>query len=71
LQARAALLTLREREVCELVAAGEPNEVIARHLASAFAPCNCIRAHITEKLQALSLSDLIRMGVVINSGPCT
>jgi FixJ family two-component response regulator len=27
------------------------------------------RAHIVEKLQARSLSDLIRMAIIMNSGP--
>ena len=42
LQTRAALLTPREREVFELVAAGEPNKAIARRLGSAFARSSCI-----------------------------
>jgi FixJ family two-component response regulator len=29
------------------------------------------RAHIIEKLQARSLSDLIRMGIIMNSTPST
>src|SRR5262245_20565348 len=36
LQVRAASLTPREHEVFELVAAGEPNKVIARHLGISF-----------------------------------
>jgi two-component system, LuxR family, response regulator FixJ len=36
LEVRVALLTPREREVFELVAAGEPNKVIARHLGISF-----------------------------------
>src|SRR5262245_54124046 len=36
LQVRAASLTPREREVFELVATGEPNKVIARHLGISF-----------------------------------
>jgi two-component system response regulator FixJ len=67
LQARATLLTAREREVFELVAAGEPNKVIARHLGISFRTVELHRAHIIEKLQARSLSDLIRMGIIMNS----
>jgi two-component system response regulator FixJ len=71
LQARAALLTPREREVFELVTAGEPNKVIARHLGISFRTVELHRAHIIEKLQARSLSDLIRMGIIMNSDPTT
>ena len=71
LQARAALLTPREREVFELVATGEPNTVIARHLGISFRTVELHRAHFSEKLQARSLSVLIRMGLIINSDPST
>ena len=70
LQVRATLLTAREREVFALVAAGEPNKVIARHLGISFRTVRTVelhRAHIIEKLQARSLSDLIRMGIIMNS----
>jgi FixJ family two-component response regulator len=69
LQARVASLTPREREVFELVARGEPNKVIARHLGISFRTVELHRAHIIEKLQARGLSDLIRMGVILNSHP--
>jgi two-component system response regulator FixJ len=69
LQARVASLTPREREVFELVARGEPNKVIARHLGISFRTVELHRAHIIEKLQARSLSDLIRMGIIMNSTP--
>ncbi len=69
LQARAALLTPREGEVFKLIVAGEPNKVIARHLGISFRTVELHRAHIVEKLQARSLSDLIRMGVILNSNP--
>jgi two-component system response regulator FixJ len=64
-----ALLTPREREVFELVAAGEPNKVIARHLGISFRTVELHRAHIVEKLQARSLPDLIRMAIIVNSTP--
>jgi len=69
LQARAALLTTRELEVFELVASGEPNKVIARHLGISFRTVELHRAHIIEKLQARSLSDLIRMAIIMNVNP--
>jgi two-component system response regulator FixJ len=68
LEARAATLTAREREVFEQVAAGEPNKVIARHLGISFRTVELHRAHITEKLHARSLSDLIRMAIIIKGG---
>jgi len=67
LEARMSLLTPREREVFELVAVGEPNKVIARQLGISFRTVELHRAHITEKLQARSLSDLIRIGIIMNS----
>ena len=66
LQSRLALLTLREREVFEVVAAGEPNKMIARHLGISFRTVELDRAHIVEMLQARSLSDLISMAIIVN-----
>jgi two-component system, LuxR family, response regulator FixJ len=66
LEGRAALLTPREREVFELVAAGEPNKIIAGHLGISFRTVELHRAHIIEKLQARGLSDLIRMAIILN-----
>jgi two-component system response regulator FixJ len=68
---RVASLTPREREVFDLVAAGEPNKVIARRLGISFRTVELHRAHIIEKLQARSLSDLIRMAIIMNSNPIT
>ena len=69
LEARAAFLTEREREVLDLVAAGEPNKIIARHLGISFRTVELHRAHIIEKLQARSLSDLIRMAIILKAHP--
>jgi FixJ family two-component response regulator len=66
LQGRAALLTAREREVFELVAGGEPNKVIASRLGISFRTVELHRTHIIEKLKARSLSDLIRMAIILN-----
>src|ERR1700758_5343517 len=70
-QVRADLLSPREREVFELVVAGEPNKLIARRLGISFPTVELHRAHIFEKLQARSLSDLIRMGIIIDLTPRT
>ena len=69
LQARAASLTPREREVFDLVASGEANKAIARSLGISFRTVELHRAHIIEKLQARSVSDLVRMGIILNSSP--
>ncbi len=69
LQSRAALLTPRERDVLELVAAGEPNKAIASRLGISFRTVELHRAHIIEKLQARGLSDLIRMAIIMNANP--
>jgi two-component system, LuxR family, response regulator FixJ len=66
LEARMSLLTPRERDVFELVAAGEANKVIARQLGISFRTVELHRAHIIEKLQARSLSDLIRIGIIMS-----
>src|SRR5271167_2466822 len=71
LEARAASLTEREREVLDLVATGEPNKIIARHLGISFRTVELHRAHIIEKLQARSLSDLIRMAIIMKARPDT
>jgi FixJ family two-component response regulator len=71
LQIRVALLTPREREVFERVASGEPNKVIARQLGISVRTVELHRAHIAEKLQARSLSDLIRMGIIMNAKTTT
>jgi two-component system response regulator FixJ len=71
LQVRVALLTPRERQVFELVAAGEPNKFIARHLGISFRTVELHRTRIIEKLQARSLSDLIRMAIIMKSNPST
>jgi two-component system, LuxR family, response regulator FixJ len=70
LQTRMASLTPRERDVFGLVAAGEPNKIIARNLGISFRTVESHRARIIEKLQARSLSDLIRMAIIMNSSPC-
>lgn len=69
LEARAASLTPREREVLALVATGEPCKVIARQLGISFRTVEAHRAHIIQKLHARGPSDLIRLASIIKSMP--
>ncbi|PIE83225.1 MAG: DNA-binding response regulator [Candidatus Contendobacter odensis] len=58
---RMALLSPREREVLERVATGCYNKVIAADLGISISTVEIHRKRVMEKLQAESLSDLIRM----------
>ncbi|HOW76888.1 MAG TPA: response regulator [Candidatus Competibacteraceae bacterium] len=59
--ARLALLSPREQEVMERVAAGQYNKVIAADLGISISTVEIHRKRVMEKLQATSLSDLIQM----------
>ncbi|MGH7715950.1 MAG: response regulator transcription factor, partial [Vulcanimicrobiaceae bacterium] len=65
LKTRAAALTAREREVLDLVAAGEPNKEIGRQLGISFRTVELHRSHILEKMQARTTSELIRMAILL------
>lgn len=58
-----ALLTPREREVLELVVAGNPNKVIAAQLGISCRTVEIHRGRVMEKMEASSLSDLVRLGL--------
>jgi len=64
---RIAALTPREREVLEALVAGKPNKVIAHHLGISPRTVEIHRARVMEKMQAQSLSDLVRM-TLANAG---
>ncbi|HHW77754.1 MAG TPA: response regulator transcription factor [Xanthomonadaceae bacterium] len=64
--ARMALLSPREREVLERVAAGQYNKVIAAELGISLSTVEIHRKRVMEKLRAESLSDLIRMLALLN-----
>lgn len=68
LQSRFALLTLRERDVMELVASGLLNKQIAAQLGLGEVTVKLHRRHVMDKMQANSLADLVRMCDRIKSG---
>jgi len=70
-EARLSTLTNREREVLEGLVAGKPNKVIAFDLAISPRTVEIYRANVMTKMEAASLSELVRMALVIgvmNSG---
>jgi two-component system response regulator FixJ len=64
-EARLATLTNREREVLEGLVAGKPNKVIAFDLAISPRTVEIYRANVMTKMEAASLSELVRMALVI------
>lgn len=56
-------LTKREREVMELLVAGKQNKVIAYELGISPRTVELHRAKVMEKLQAHSLSDIVRIAL--------
>jgi FixJ family two-component response regulator len=61
LQERYAKLTLREREVMDLVVSGMLNKQIAAELSASETTIKIHRGHVMHKMQANSLPDLVRM----------
>jgi two-component system response regulator FixJ len=64
-----ALLTPRERDVLEHLVAGHSNKVIAYELGISPRTVEIHRAHLMEKMQARSLSNLIQMALAAGVGP--
>jgi FixJ family two-component response regulator len=58
---RMQLLTPREREVLDLVVAGQTNKGVARHLDISERTVEVHRANVMRKMQAKSLADLVKM----------
>ncbi|MBK8183779.1 MAG: response regulator transcription factor [Candidatus Competibacteraceae bacterium] len=65
--ARLGLLSPREREVLERVAEGQYNKVVAAELGISLSTVEIHRKRVMEKLQAQSLSDLLRL-LALSSG---
>jgi len=63
LAARVSALTPREREVMDLVVAGQPNKLIAFRLKIAIRTVEIHRARVMEKTGARNLSELVRMAI--------
>jgi two-component system, LuxR family, response regulator FixJ len=62
-ESRISLLTTRERQVLEHLVAGRANKVIAYELDISPRTVEIHRAHLMEKMQARSLSDLIQQAL--------
>jgi two-component system response regulator FixJ len=67
-----ATLSARERQVLELLVAGRANKVIAYELDISPRTVEIHRAHVMEKMEAKSLSDLVRAALAAGiSGPAS
>jgi two-component system response regulator FixJ len=60
---RAATLSQRERQVLEGLVAGKPNKAIAYDLGISPRTIEIYRANVMDKMQAASLSELVRMAL--------
>lgn len=66
-RARLESLTPREREVLELVVSGAANKVISGELGVSLKTVEAHRARVMDKLQASSLSELVRMTLTVTN----
>ncbi|HEY7748463.1 MAG TPA: response regulator FixJ [Aestuariivirgaceae bacterium] len=65
LQERFASLSTREREVLQGLLAGSPNKTIAHDLDISPRTVEVYRANVMTKMKAASLSELVRMGLLV------
>ena len=63
---RLEFLTPRERQVLDLVVAGETNKDVARRLAITEKTVEVHRARVMEKMRAKSFADLVKMVAILN-----
>jgi diguanylate cyclase (GGDEF)-like protein len=66
---RLARLTPREREVLEILVAGNANKMIAYMLGTSTRTIEAHRAKIMEKMEAKSLPELVRMVIDVHGAP--
>jgi two-component system, LuxR family, response regulator FixJ len=64
IQSKLAALSNREREVLEGLVAGHPNKTIAFDLGISPRTVEIYRANVMTKMEATSLSDLVRMALI-------
>jgi len=64
---RMAALSPRERQVLDGLVAGRQNKVIARDLGISDRTVEVYRANVMTRMQARSLSHLVRMALVVNA----
>jgi two-component system response regulator FixJ len=69
IQERVARLSDRERDVLDRLVAGKANKVIAHELGISPRTVEVYRANVMTKMQADSLSELVRMALIESSAP--
>ena len=69
IQERIARLSDRERDVLDRLVAGKANKVIAYELGISPRTVEVYRANVMTKMQADSLSELVRMALIEGSAP--
>lgn len=69
IQGRLKRLSEREREVLDRLVAGKANKVIAFELGISPRTVEVYRANVMTKMQADSLSELVRMALIDNAAP--
>ncbi len=67
--ARLATLSSRERQVLDGLVAGQANKIIAHELGISPRTVEVYRANLMTKMQAHSLSELVRMALLAGSAP--